>query len=145
MNERFLIQRYCSDNHPQVKGEVPFFATGQNFYRYAYRGSLQKHGEHRFLNSLRDDLDEAFSGCDRDDAREFAARALIEEGIVQALWVGHSPVDTNRRVDEAVLQLKSEIPKGPIGESVIEYLSGLGDASHFRSYVSEDQIELVAM
>ena len=149
MSERtFLIQRYASGNWPQVRGEVPFLATGPTFFRYAYKDSLEKHNEHRFLDVLKADFDEVYGtgqSADEESVRFFAAWALLKEGIVQALWAGHSEVPPEKRWETAVDQLAAEIPKGPIGECVIEYLCGLSDPGHFRTYVSEDQIELVQM
>jgi hypothetical protein len=139
----FLIQRYSTSNWPQVKGDAPFFATGPTFMNYAY--GLEKFREWRFVSALDVQFQGAYGEFAEDEARYYAAWALLDFGIVQALWADHSRFPPEERWEPAVEQLAAEIPRGPIGESVIEYLSGLGGAGHFRSYVAEDQIELVPM
>lgn len=142
MAERtFLIQRYCTGNWPEVKGEKPFIATGPAFKSWGY--GLERYGEWRFNAEFGPEFDVAFG--DEADPRFFAAWALLETGIVQALWAEHSEVPADERWVTAVEHLATEIPKGPIGQSVIDYLSGLSDPGHYRSYVAEDQIELVPM
>lgn len=144
MNERFLIQRYSGGNWPQIRGDVPFLATGPWFKTWAY--GLDKFGEWRFGGDLGGQFEEAYSSVGTGlDQRYYAAWALLECGFVEALWVGHSDVSAEDRWEVSVNHLASEIPKGPLGESVLEYLSGLADPGHFRSYVSEDQIELVPL
>lgn len=145
MSDRtFLIQRYATGNWPQVKGEVPFFATGPWFKTWAY--GLEKFGEWRFVGDLGRQFEEAYSSVgEGSDPRFYAAWALLECGFVEALWAGHSRVSDADRWLAAVDQLSLEIPEGPIGEAVVEYLSGLSGPAHFRSYVAEDQIELVSM
>lgn len=144
MSERtFLIQRYSGENWPQVRGDVPFLATGPSFSNYAY--GLEKFGEWRFVSDLGGQFQETYGELAPEFAKYSAAWALLETGIVQALWVSHSAVPDIRRWGAAVDQLTSELPDGPIGESVVEYLSGLSGPGHFRSYVAEDQIELVQM
>lgn len=144
MNEqRFLIHRYCTANWPQVRGEVPFLATGPNFFGWAIKGSLAKYGEHRFVPSFVADIQAVFQE-NTDLARMCVAELLLREGIVQALWVDHSRSDEKWIL--SVQQLADEIPANwTIEEAVVEYLSGLSDASHFRQYVAEDQIELVPL
>ena len=142
MSERtFLIQRYSGENWPQVKGEVPFLATGPWFKSWSY--GIEKFGEWRFVGELGQQFEDAYGT--EDDPRFYAAWALLECGFVQALWADHSPIQDGDRWIESVLQLSREIPPGPIGAAVIEYLSGLSDPNHFRSYVAEDQIGLVSI
>lgn len=144
MAERtFLIQRYCTGNWPFVNGEAPFLATGPLFPQYAY--GLERYNEWRFAGDLGRQFQDAYGSFEGDEAKYYAAWALLDTGIVQALWVAHSPIPSEERWDLAVQQLAREIPSGPVGESVIEYLSGLSAPGHFRSYVAEDQIELVTM
>jgi hypothetical protein len=137
----FLIQRYCTGNWPLVRGEKPFLATGPWFSTWGY--GLDRYGEWRFVGQLGQQFEEAYGA--EDDPRFLAAWALLETEIVQALWAEHSPVPPEERWIAAVEQLSAEIPQGPIGESVVEYLSGLSSPGHFRSYVAEDAIELVPM
>jgi hypothetical protein len=141
-NDRFLIQRYAGGNWPTIMGEVPFVATGPKFYDWAIKGSLARCFEHKFIDSLKRDLDEGLAGLEGSLARECAAILLLTEGIVQALWVSHSPIARTDRWEIAVEKVASEIPHGPVGEGVIELLSGMSDPNHFRSYVSEDAIDL---
>lgn len=142
MSERtFLIQRYCTGNWPQVKGEVPFLATGPKFSEWAY--GLERFGEWRFVSDLKIQFEDVFG--QESDPRHSAAWALLETGIVQALWTEHTEVPESDRWLKSVDQLASEIPKGMIGDAVIEYLSGLSAPSHFRSYVAEDQIQLIEL
>ncbi len=146
MNGRFLLQRYCSANWPQVKGRMPFLATGPNFFGWAIKGSLERHGEHRFVQSFKQELDEVYGEMGTEMSRYCAAWALLQTGIVQALWADHSDVPEVERWGVAVDRLAAEIPNvWSVGEAVVEYLSGLSDPGHFRSYVSEDEIELVQM
>jgi len=143
MNDRFLIQRYCSANWPQVRGEVPFLATGPNFFGWAIKGSLARCGEHRFTPTFVADI-RAILQENTDLARMCVAELLLREGIVQALWAAHSTEEEKWIL--SVQQLADEIPSGwSIEEAVVEYLSGLSDAGHFRSYVSEDGIELIPL
>lgn len=140
----FLIQRYATSNWPQVKGDVPFLATGPLFSNYGY--GLERFNEWRFAGELERQFQDAYGEFGQDEGRYYAAWALLDTGIVQALWAGHSPIPDGERWSVAVDQLAREIPSDtPIGESVIEYLSGLSAPGHFRSYVSEDQISLDAM
>lgn len=140
MSERtFLIQRYCTGNWPLVRGEYPFLATGPSFQSWGY--GLERYHEWRFVSDLGGQFEAAFGATD--EPRYYAAWALLEVGIVEALWSGHSPIPEGERWERSVEQLAREIPSGPIGESVIEYLSGLSSPGHYRSYVAEDQIELV--
>lgn len=140
----FLIQRYAGGNWPMVRGDAPFLATGPNFFRYAYPGSLVRYGEHRFVQNLKVDFQEAYGEMGGSISRYMAAWALLESGIVQALWVDHTEVPEIERWGVSVDQLESEIPRDvPIGEAVVEYLSGLSDPAHFRNYVVEDRLELI--
>lgn len=142
MAERtFLIQRYCSENWPQVQGDVPFLATGPLFLDWAY--GLERFNEWKFVGDLGKQFQDAFG--DQDDPRYYAAWALLETGIVQALWADHTDVPLEDRWLRSVEQLAVEIPKGPLGTAVEDYLSGLAAPSHFRSYVGEDQIQLVEL
>lgn len=146
MSERtertFLVQRYCSGNWPQVKGEIPFFATGPWFP--AWGRGLERYGEWRFPAKLGLQFAEAYA--DKTDPLYYAAWALLETGIVQALWVEHSQVDQADWWNVAVEALMAEIPKSmPLAEAIEEYLSGLASDSHFRAYVSEDRINLIVM
>jgi hypothetical protein len=135
----FLIQRYSTANWPEVKGEVPFLATGPRFFGWTTKSSLDRHGYYVFPPSLRMELEEL--GENNEMNREVAAQALLEEGIVQALWVKHT--SESDRLGVSVRHLASEIPKaGQLGEAVVEFLCGLSDPGHFRSYVAEDRIEL---
>ncbi len=146
MNERFNLHRYASNNWPQVKGQSPFLATGPNFFGWAIKGSLAKYGEHRFVPLFKQELDEVYGEMGVDMSRYCAAWALLQTGIVQALWVDHSDIPEEKRWGLAVDQLVNEIPNvWSVGEAVVEYLSGLSDPGHFRSYVTEDGIELVQM
>lgn len=142
MAERtFIIQRYASGNWPMVQGRVPFLATGPAFSTYAY--GLDEHREWKFTVDVAGDFERSFA--ETDDPRFYAAWALLELGWVQALWSDRTDVPTADWWTTSVEQLASEIPKGPIGEAVVDFLSGLAAPGHFRSYVAEDQIELVAM
>jgi len=141
-NDRFLIQRYADGNWPMVRGETPFVSTGPRFYEWAIKGSLVRCFEHKFVDSLKRDLDEGLADLEESLAREVAAKLLLSEGIVQALWVSHSPISRTDRWEMAVEKVASEIPHGPVGASVIELLSGMSAPEHFRSYVSEDAIDL---
>lgn len=142
MSERtFLIQRYCSANWPQIRGEVPFLATGPKFVDWAY--GLERFGEWKFVSELGKQFEDVFA--EDKDPRYGAAWALLETGIVQALWVAHTKISVDDRWLRSVEQLSREIPKGPIGQAVIEYLSGLSSPDYFRSYVSEDQIQLIEL
>lgn len=147
MTERtFLVERYCVGNWSRVRGEIPFLATGPNFFKWAFGGSVAKFGEHRFVGSFRADFEEAFGDLASVAARHAASWALLETGIVQALWPDHSRVPIDRRWEASVDALAAEIPHGgTLGEDLIEYLSGLSGPSHFRSYVLEDRIELVPL
>jgi hypothetical protein len=141
-NDRFLIQRYAGGNWPTLRGEKPFISTGPKFYEWAIKGSLVKYLEHKFVPGLKRDIDEGLLGLEESLARECAAVLLLTEGIVQALWVSHSRVPVEDRWTQSVLQVASEIPAGPVGEGVIELLSGMSGPEHYRSYVSEDAIDL---
>lgn len=141
-NERFLIQRYASGNWPLIRGEIPFISTGPRFYEWAIKGSLARCHEHKFRPSIKADIAEGLAGLEASLARECAAILLLTEGIVQALWASHSETARSERFGLAVAQVIAEIPHGPIDEGVIELLSGLSGPEHYRSYVSEDAIDL---
>jgi hypothetical protein len=140
MSERtFLIQRYCTGNWPEMRGERPFFATGPQFSNWAY--GLERYNEWRILPTLPQQLETEFV-----DDRTEAAAALLDMGIVQALWVEHTEVPAEDWMTQSIIALADEIPKaGPLGEAVVDYLSGLSAPGHFRAYVAEDQIDLVPM
>lgn len=140
MSERrtFLVQRYSTCNWPLVRGDAPFLATGPWFSTWAY--GLERFGEWRF----RGDFQKSFEDYEATtDPRYYAAYALLHTGLVQALWADHSRVPQEERWMKSVEQLASELPGGPIAESVVLYLSSLSAPGHFRSYVSEDGIELL--
>lgn len=141
-SDRFLVQRYAGGNWSTLRGEKPFVATGPKFFEWAIKGSLTKFFEHKFVASLKRYIDEGLAGLEESLARECAAALLLTEGIVQALWVSHSLVPLEERWSLSVLQVASEIPDGPVGEGVIELLSGMSGPEHYRSYVSEDAIDL---
>lgn len=145
MSERtFLIQRYCSGNWPRVRGEAPFLVSGPSFSRWAIKGSLAKYGEYRFLPQLRDSFVSAFASTE--DPLYYTAWALLEEGIVQAVWASHSPVPDEMRPDVALRALIGEIPvTEDLGDGLIDYLSGIPGVETHRSYLSDDNIELVTM
>jgi hypothetical protein len=144
-NERFLIQRYAGGNWPQVRGEIPFVSTGPNFYGWAIKGSLTKYSEHKFVSSLKIDIEDGFGRLEEQLARECVAELLLSEGIIQALWAAHSEVTKADRWQIALSEIASQIPTGPLGEGVVELLSGLSAPEHFKSYVAEDAIDLEHM
>lgn len=146
-NERtFLIQRYAGGNWPQLKGEVPFLATGPSFFKWCFKGSLEKYGEHRFVENFARDFQEAFGDEGEWASRYMTAWALLETGVVQALWMEHSEIPVENRWEASVTQLAHEIPGSSLlKDDLIEYLSGLSDASHFRTYVAEDHVALVPL
>ncbi len=148
----FLIQRYCSGNWPKVKGQEPFIVTGRRFSQWMIKGSLDRYGEHRFVPRLKQEIDEVLAGVPEDLARECAASILLREEIVSAIWARHPDMHRCDRTcgescaggdwEKALKQVASEIPLGPIGEAVIELLSGMGGPEQVRSYLSEDEITL---
>src|ERR1700690_3128102 len=81
----FLIQRYCAENWPQVRGLAPFIATGPDFAGWTIPNSLSCYREYRFRKPLREGLLAVRSGAN-DVAREAIAELLLREGIVSALW-----------------------------------------------------------
>ncbi len=145
MTERtFLIQRYATGNWPKIRGEEPFIVTGPNFFQWVLPKSLDRYHQYRFVSKLKQEITEVLAEENEEMARECIASLLLREGIVQALWADHrESLAVDARWERSVQQVANEIPRGPVGEGVIELLSGLGSADHYRSYVSEDQIPLV--
>lgn len=166
MAERtFLIQRYCADMHPQVRGQRPFLVTGPGFEQWIVPGSLERKGEYVMRPQVRRTLTEAFppgGEHQRQYQHEAAAEVLLREGVVMALWSIDSPdcLPPELRWDEAVRQLRRELPFGTAGgpadrgtvdgfweiaDSVAELLSGMPSPAMAREYVSEDRLTLEAM
>lgn len=162
MAERtFLIQRYCADMHPQVRGQRPFLVTGPGFGQWVVPGSLERRGEHALRPQIRRMLIESFpSGGEhrRQYQHEAVAEVLLREGVVMALWSIDSPdcLPSELRWGESVAQLRRELPfitPGCIGpdafweivDSVSELLSGMPSPTMAREYVSEDRLALEAM
>lgn len=148
----FLIQRYCSGNWPKVRGQEPFIVKGRRFSQWMIKGSLEKYNEYRFVPRLKQEIDEALAGVAEELARECAASILLREEIVVAIWANHPDMHrcdskcgescTGTQWERSLRQVMAEIPTGPIGESVIELLSGIGSPETIRSYLSEDEIVL---
>lgn len=160
MSRDFLIQRYCSDSHPQVRGLRPFVATGSRFMEWALAGSLQRLGQWAFRPELYSGLSRAFppAAPSVPEDRAIVAEFLLQEGIVEALWSVDSPecLPVDLRWKASLEQVTDEIPflradstlgrimGGPYDMALwtIELLSGLSGPEHFRSYVSEDGLIL---
>lgn len=163
MTERtFLIQRYCSDNWPQVRGHRPFIVTGPRFLEWIVPGSLEKKGQHVLSPRIKSMLRDLFppGGIHRSSYQHQAtAEALLREGILSALW----SVDTGEclpeelRWEESIQQVARELPFKTAGwardcieftfwgvsEAVEELLSGMQSPAMAREYVSEDKLTLV--
>lgn len=152
MTRDFLIERYCRDNHPRVRGLRPFVATGPRFLDWALRDSIKRFGEWRFRPNLRESIEAVFpvSVEASPDSRLVVAELLLAEGIVQALWSIDSfeclPID--RRHGVSIDEVASEIPYVvvdgvyDVGLWTIENLSSLPDPAHFREYLSVDELSL---
>ena len=155
MTRDFLIQRYCWDNQPRVRGLRPFIATGPRFSAWAVPGSLAKFGEWRFRPELRQSIESVFPAsedkCPED--RLAVAQLLLSEGIMQALWSVDSVecLPRDRWTIESAAEAAREIPylrpgdpRGPYDLAfwTIETLSGLAAPEHFRGYVGDDGLTL---
>lgn len=144
MAERtFLIHRYSMSNWDHVSGLRPFIATGPKFKAYTTTQALTEF-QWKFKKSFLDDISSLGPHADR-LSREVVAELLLREGIVVALWSIDSAqcLPETERWDASIKQVANEIPPDdPLYLSVMELLSGLGEASHFRSYVSEDELTL---
>lgn len=142
----FLIERFCRSNWPFIRGERPFLAAGPKFRAYTTTQALTGY-EWQFRQPFIDDLKTIGETGDR-LSREVAAELLLREGIVQALWAvnGGRTLPEEGRWAASVAQLADEIPAAaPLHSWVIELLSGIAEPSHYRSYLSETGIELVAL
>lgn len=155
MTRDFLIQRYCWDNHPRVRGLRPFIATGPRFMEWAAPGSLAKFREWRFRPELRRTIERVFPTAEDKfpEDRRAIAEVLVVDGIVQALWSVDSRecLPRERWLEASIDEVSLEIPyvkpgasNGPydLGYWVIETLSGLSAPAHFREYVSVDGLTL---
>lgn len=163
MPERsFLIQRYCSDMWPFVRGLRPFIVSGPSFDSWVVPGSLERMGQHVLRPAIKNMLVGLFPSGGihrRHYQHEAAAEALLREGVVCALWSVDSreclPVDD--RWDESVRQVCREIPfrfppsfsQGDgfweMDSAVAEYLSGMQTFAMVREYLSEDRLALEAL
>lgn len=142
-SDRFLIQRYSGANWDAVKGLAPFVCTGPRFRAYTTTQALTEY-EWKFRQVFVDDISSV--GENVDFHREVVAELLLREGIVQALWSVSSEecLPEGDRWSLSIRQVAAEIPKDdPLAVAVVDFLSGLADPGHFRSYVAEDQLELV--
>ena len=150
MTERaFIIQRYCSENWPQLRGQRPFIAAGPKFHAYTTNKSktLGAGEGWRFGAAFRSDIASVGDAPDQ-LSREIIGELLLREGIVQALWQISSIqcLPEEEQWQASIEQVAREIPAvAPLAEWVIEMLSGLTDAAYLRSYVSTDQLELKAV
>jgi hypothetical protein len=141
---KFIVQRYSEGNWPKVTGQEPFIVSGPRFSKWAIAKSLEKHNEHRFIPRLKQEIDEVLGTLPEQAARECAASLLLREGIIQALWAElDESVPEIARWELSVNQIAAEIPKGPIGQSVIDLLAGVASPESYRSYVADDMISLV--
>lgn len=149
MARDFLIQRYCRENHPMVRGLRPFVATGPSFASHAVPGSLVDHREWRFRPALRTALSLAFPRAVPED-RWAVAEALLADGIVQALWSIDSAECLDRKlwrdasVETVALEIPAprlQVPYDLVGWT-LETLSGMSGPDHFHSYVSDDGLSL---
>jgi len=157
VTREFLIQRYCWDVHPQVRGLRPFIATGPNFMAWAVPGSLERFREWRFRPHIYRTLSSVFPP-DEDkppEDRDAVAEVLLTDGVVQALWSVDSAecLPRDRWLRASIEQVAREIPyikpgsaRGPydLAYWTIEFLSGLSAPAHFREYVSADGLTLEA-
>jgi hypothetical protein len=158
----FLIQRYCSDMHPHVRGLRPFLVTGPSFTSWIVPGSIDSHGQHVLRPQVKRTLIEAFppgGPHQRAFQHEAAAEVLLREGVIQALWSVDSPecLPEDQRWSESLRQAVRELPlsaKGwpeanrtgdgfwEIAEAVDELLSGMPSPAMAREYVAEDHLRL---
>lgn len=162
MTERtFLIQRYCSDNWPQVRGLRPFIVTGPRFLDWIVPGSLEKKGQYVLRPQVRQILADLFPPGGLHQVHyqhQAAAEALLREGILSALWSIDSRecIPEPLRWSESIQQVVRELPFKTAGwagaqelnqfwsidASVEELLSGMQSPAMARDYVSEDKLTL---
>ncbi len=137
----FLIQRYCSGNWPAVKGKIPFLVSGPRFKAYTTTRALTEY-EWKFQQAFLDEIKEV-----RDDsvAALVVAELFLREGIVQALWSIDHPdcLPESERWSTSVERLASEFSHGELYSSVMEFLSGISEPGYYRTYLSEDSMQLV--
>lgn len=147
MAERtFLIHRYSMSNWDQVSGLKPFIAAGPKFRAYTTTQTLTGF-QWEFRKSLLDDIGSLGPSADQ-FGREVIAELLLREGILIAMWSINSGVcrPEAERWKASIEQVAAEIPPlDPISESVRELLSGMSEPSHYRNYVSEDELTLEAV
>lgn len=153
MPRDFLIQRYCLDNHPRVRGLRPFIATGPGFKRWTAHDSIARFGEWRFAPGLREAIEAVFPAATTHPAPEsrlVIAEFLLKEGIVQALWSVDSAecLPRDRWLGVSIDEVAAEIPYVVVDGTydlalwTIEDLCSMPDPSHFREYVSADGLDL---
>lgn len=151
MPERtFLVQRYCSEAWPQVRGYRPFVVAGPRFESWIVPGSLGRLGRHLMVPGIRRLLRSSFpsGGIHRRHYQHAtAAEVLLRESVLSTLWSIDSRECLGKefRWIESIAQVAREIPftdKWDLATSIEELLSGIPTAGMAREYVSEDRLTL---
>ena len=155
MSDRtFLIQRYASGNWPQIKGHVPFIASGPGFMAWVDPGSLDRRGCHALRPGIRNMLRSSFPAGSHHQhmyQAQAAAEVLLGEGVLSALW----SIDSNeclppelrwevsvREVVGCISCLAPDLRHVPLHESIAECISGMASPAMHRAYLSEDGLGL---
>jgi hypothetical protein len=153
MAERtFLIQRYCSDNWPQVRGLRPFIVTGPSFEAWVIPDSLERTGRHVLRRELRELITGIFPGEGFQPGHHFraaVAESLLRENVLSALWSIDSVecLSVESRWESSITQVSRELPISQgisMAAAIDELLSGMPTPAMAREYLSEDGLGLEA-
>lgn len=151
---KFLIERYCSENWPQVLGRRPFIASGPRFLDWIDPASVGGY-EYRLRRSIKALLTREFPVTSSEHRRRYlhsaACRLMLSEGVLCALWVANGPqsIPTELRWSESIVEMERTlaIDKGPVPywtvpNAIEELISGMPSPAMTRAYVAEDSLVL---
>lgn len=155
MSREFLLQRYCADNWPQLRGERPWIVAGPRLMEWVVPGSLERSGSHILRHEIRLLLHGMLpsGGIHRHLYQHRAAgEIMLRERVVDALWINTHVSRDDSMWDMSISQVCRELPLWwstfpgqtpvPISTAVSDYLAGIPTAAMIRDYISEDDLDL---
>lgn len=141
-----IIQRFAMGLWPQMRGEIPFIALGPNFKKRAAKREPAPPGRPSmeqisfgFMAEVTKACASILSDVPACEAKRLLSQALLEEEIVQALWLKGSPVPGPDRWEKSIDRLADMIPDSiwdTVAMNTIELLDGMSPADHYHSMLA---------
>jgi hypothetical protein len=150
-----IIQRYASWLWAPLRGEAPLIVTGPNFRARASDGGGCRPFWRMlpgFVEELRRAVRGVLAGEDVSDSRRCVAELLLREGIVQGLWVSHTPepnplpamdVAFAMCIDQLAREIPWEYHGTDLADNTLELLDSLIGPEYFRAmFAQHDEVTL---